>query len=62
MISAEPETMPETVPFSSSVKILPEDKVENWLTKIQEMMITTLFDLMGLAYKEYPTDALNRND
>lgn len=35
MQSAEPENMPEYVAFSDSVHILPEDKVENWLGKIE---------------------------
>jgi dynein heavy chain, axonemal len=35
MVSAEPENMPEVVKFSQSVVIQSEDKVENWLMKIQ---------------------------
>ena len=53
MQSAEPETMPEKIPFSNSVIIMPEDKVENWLMKIQETMIKTLYDYMKLANEEY---------
>ncbi|MHA2024047.1 MAG: hypothetical protein ACTSWQ_10340 [Candidatus Thorarchaeota archaeon] len=60
MISAEPETMPEQVPFSNSVHILPEDKVENWLLKIQEEMKKTLFDLARLCLAEYPADGIER--
>ena len=81
MISAEPETMPEKVPFSQSVMIFPEvilyfiifiksvkyftylqDKVENWLTKIQEMMIKTLYDLTKQAVSEYPVNELERKE
>lgn len=56
MISAEPETMPETVHFTSSVEIAPGDKVENWLFNIQEMMQRTLHDKTLIALNEYPLD------
>eukprot|EP00828_Plagiopyla_frontata_P006289 TRINITY_DN1271_c0_g1_i2.p1 TRINITY_DN1271_c0_g1~~TRINITY_DN1271_c0_g1_i2.p1 ORF type:complete len:1883 (-),score=297.33 TRINITY_DN1271_c0_g1_i2:372-6020(-) len=62
MVSAEPETMPELTPFSNSVHILPEDKVENWLHKIQEMMQKTLYDLAKLSLKEYPENGIERKD
>jgi dynein heavy chain len=50
MQSAEPEVMPEIVDFSQSVIILPEDKVENWLMKIQEMMCRSLYDKSKKCY------------
>lgn len=43
MQSAEPETMPEIVPFSKSV--MAEGNVEHWLFRIQEMMVQTLYDI-----------------
>jgi len=49
MISAEPEIMPELVPFSSPVQIAPGDKVENWLLNIQITMQTTLHDKTFLS-------------
>ena len=58
MISAEPETMPEMVEFSSPVVITPGDKVENWLYNIQVMMQTTLHDKTLLALNKYPLDKL----
>ena len=62
MISAEPEQQPEKVNFSESVFILPEDKVENWLTKIETMMVKSLYDQTKLACLEYPEDALERKE
>ena len=46
--------MPEKVKFSASV--FSEGPVEHWLMKIQEMMITSLYDLAKQALKEYPDD------
>lgn len=60
MISAEPETMPEHVPFSQSVMILPEDKVETWLMKIQVMMIKSLYDLTKKCLADYPVPGIIR--
>ena len=54
MISAEPEQQPELVKFSESVFILPEDKVESWLTKIEHMMVQSLFDVTKKALLQYP--------
>lgn len=54
MISAEPETMPEKVKFSSSV--FSEGPVEHWLMRIQEMMVQSLYDLAKQALLEYPND------
>jgi hypothetical protein len=45
--------MPEYVAFSDSVHILPEDKVENWLGKIEKMMINSLRDLTKLCLEDY---------
>ncbi len=51
--------MPETVKFSASV--FSEGAVENWLMKIQEMMVKSLYDLAKQALKEYPDeDPFNR--
>jgi len=59
MTSAEPETMPEVVRFSASV--FAEGPVENWLMRIQEMMVKSLYDVAKQALKEYPNDdPLNR--
>lgn len=59
MTSAEPETMPEIVRFSASV--FAEGPVENWLMRIQEMMVKSLYDVAKQALKEYPNDdPLNR--
>lgn len=44
--------MPETVKFSASV--FAEGNVENWLMKIQEMMIKSLYDIAKQSLKEYP--------
>ena len=60
MISAEPETEPERVPFSKSV--MAEGAVEFWLFNIQEMMIQTLYDITKKAHQEYPANGLERND
>jgi hypothetical protein len=49
MTSAEPETMPETVRFSASV--FAEGPVENWLMRIQEMMVKSLYDVAKQALK-----------
>ena len=54
MTSAEPETMPEQVKFSASV--FSEGPVEHWLMKIQEMMITSLYDTSKQSLLEYPDD------
>jgi hypothetical protein len=45
MVSAEPENMPEVVLFSESVIIAPEDKVENWLKRIEVTMVNSLRDI-----------------
>ena len=45
MVSAEPENMPEVVVFSTNVIIAPEDKVENWLKRIEEAMVDSLRDV-----------------
>lgn len=42
MQSAEPEIMPEDVPFSAPV--FAEGAVEHWLFRIHEMMIKSLYD------------------
>jgi hypothetical protein len=42
MISAEPENMPEEVAFDVPVEIGPNDKVEHWLKRIEETMVTSL--------------------
>lgn len=42
MVSAEPENMPEHVPFDVNVVIAPDDKVENWLKRIENTMVTSL--------------------
>ena len=61
MTSAEPETMPEVVKFSASV--FSEGPVENWLMKIQQMMIKSLYDIAKQALKEYPDeDPFNREN
>lgn len=62
MQSAEPEIMPEKVPFSSSVLILPEDRVEQWLMKIQEMMFKTLYDITRQANIDYPEETFDRKE
>ena len=54
MVSAEPENMPELVKFSESVIITPDDKVENWLMRIQNMMVDSLRDLSVKSYIEFP--------
>ena len=54
MISAEPENMPEVVLFSESVHIMAEDKVENWLMRIQEQMVNSLRDISVKSYYEFP--------
>ena len=46
--------MPEKVKFSASV--FSEGPVEHWLMKIQEMMVTSLYDVAKQALKEYPDD------
>jgi dynein heavy chain, axonemal len=51
--------MPETVKFSASV--MAEGNVENWLMRIQEMMIKSLHDIAKQSLKEYPDeDPLNK--
>ena len=42
MISAEPENMPEHVQFHESVVITDGEKVENWLKRIEDMMVNSL--------------------
>lgn len=56
MISGEKET----VDFSQVV--VPEGNVEHWLTKIEEMMKTTLYDWTKRALHQYPKDELNRRN
>jgi len=58
MYSAEPENMPEYVNFNQSVVIEPEDKVENWLKRIEETMITSLRAITIQSYNEYPVGAI----
>jgi len=60
MVSAEPETDPETVPFSNSV--IAEGPVEHWLFNIQEMMVQTLYDITKKSLLEYPSNGLERDD
>ena len=60
MQSAEPETMPEVIPFSQSV--LSEGPVEHWLLKIQNMMNKSLYDISRKAYMNYPDNGLQRDD
>ena len=60
MISAEPETDPEIVPFSASV--MAEGPVEHWLFNIQEMMVQTLYDITKKSFLEYPSNGLERDD
>lgn len=55
MVSAEPENMPEVVKFSQSVVIQAEDKVENWLMKIQVQMVDSLRDISVKSYYEFPS-------
>jgi len=45
--------MPENVAFSDSVHILPEDKVETWLGKIEKMMVISLRDMTKLCLDDY---------
>ncbi len=33
---------------------MPEDKPETWLTKIENMMLVTLYDKMKVALADYP--------
>ena len=40
--------------FHRVVNILPEDKPETWLTKIEAMMLQTLFEKMKVCLAEYP--------
>lgn len=54
MISADPEAMPEVVYFDKIVQILPEDKPETWLTKIELAMLDTLYWKMLKAVQSYP--------
>jgi dynein heavy chain len=54
MVSAEPENMPEEVAFNENVIISEGDKVENWLKRIEETMITSLRCLSLKCYHEYP--------
>lgn len=58
MISAEPEAMPETVPFSKVVTAT--SQVEAWLSAIEEMMRISLYDLTKLCMEQYPEDPVNR--
>lgn len=58
MQSAEPETMPEKVPFFASV--FAEGAVEHWLFRIQEMMVKSLHSITKKAYLEYPDNGLER--
>ncbi len=60
MQSAEPETMPEIIPFSKSV--FSEGAVEHWLMRIQEMMILSLYDLTKKSHFEYPDNGLVRKE
>lgn len=60
MQSAEPETMPEVVPFSNIV--MAEGAVEHWLLRIQNMMIKSLYDITKKAYLAYPIKELERDE
>ncbi|OMJ81043.1 hypothetical protein SteCoe_18549 [Stentor coeruleus] len=54
MISGEHETV------NYSQVVVPEGNVEHWLTKIEEMMKLSLYDLTKKAIQVYPKDELNR--
>lgn len=58
MISAEPESEPEIVPFSKSV--FATSSVEIWLTGIEAMMRQSLYDLTKECLQNYPRDIYNR--
>jgi hypothetical protein len=62
MISAEPENMPELVRFDKSVNILPDDKVENWLGRIEETMVSSLKVIANQTYAAYPMEIKKRRD
>ena len=40
--------------FTKIVHILPEDKPENWLTKIENMMLVSLYEKMKGCLLDYP--------
>ena len=42
MQSIDPESSPEIVEFSNIIEIFPGEKVEHWLSKIQESMVDTI--------------------
>lgn len=50
----------EYVAFSSIV--LARGNVETWLTNIENMMRKTLYDNTASSLKNYPEDALNRDE
>ena len=60
MTSAEPELMPEKIKFSYSV--MAEGVVEQWLMRIQEMMIKYLYDYTKDAFKTCPEELAQRKD
>lgn len=42
--------------------IEPEDKVENWLKKIEDTMINSLRVLAVKSYQEYPLDSILKRE
>lgn len=52
--------MPEVIPFSKPV--FAEGNVEHWLFRIQEMMVTSLYDITKRAFLEYPSNGLDRKE
>lgn len=50
----------EFVPFSAIVKA--EGNVEFWLSDIEKMMITSLYDFTKKALVEYPANGIERNE
>ncbi|CEM19434.1 unnamed protein product [Vitrella brassicaformis CCMP3155] len=50
----------EYVPFASQV--MAQGPVEGWLTKIEEQMRQGLYEQSKSAWKDYPEDALNRQE
>ena len=60
MISADPEQEPEVVRFSEIVKAT--GLVEGWLKKIEEAMVTAIYDNTSVCLKEYPAQAEPREE
>jgi dynein heavy chain len=50
----------EYVAFSESVHA--HGVVETWLSKIEQMMILTLYDMTRRAYEAYPEDGSQRDE